>query len=156
MKHLWTTVTTANTVTHDAGQPEWLDLPLTDFVVDATPEIDDLPLVQALDPPWLLQSRWLLDEIDVGRPLLPLVEFRDPLGFTLYDEAVTLIDTEGAFTPREFSTVPVMFTLNWRHVWYSVPGVYTFNARWTGSPANREAGQSSIIITDPEDGVNDE
>ncbi len=123
MRHLWTTVTTENTVTHDAGEPEWLDLPLTDFVVDATPEIDELPLARELDPPWLLLSRWLIDEIDVGRPLLPLVEFRDPLGFTLYSEVVTLSNTEGAFTPREFTTITVMLTLNWRNVWYIVPGV---------------------------------
>ncbi len=156
MRHLWTTVTTENTVTHDAGEPEWLDLPLTDFVVDATPEIDELPLVRELDPPWLLLSRWLIDEIDVGRPLLPLVEFRDPLGFTLYSEVVTLDRSEEGIAPREFTTVPLMLTLNWRHVWYTVPGVYTFSVRWAGSPATREAGQTSLIISDLEDGVDDE
>lgn len=156
MRHLWTTVTTENTVTHDAGEPEWLDLPLTDFVVDATPEIDELPLVRELDPPWLLLSRWLIDEINVGRPLLPLVEFRDPLGFTLYSEVATLDSSEEGIAPRGFTTVPLMLTLNWRHVWYTVPGVYMFSVRWTGSPATREAGQASLIISDLEDGVDDE
>lgn len=156
MRHLWTTVTTANTVTHDAGEPEWLDLPLTDFVVGAAPEIDELPLVQELDTPWLLQSRWLIDENDVGRPLLPVLEFRDPLGFTLHDEAVTLANSEGAFIPHEFTTVPIMLTLNWPQLWYTVPGAYTIIVRWTGSPATRESGKCSIILAELEDGVSDE
>ena len=156
MRHLWTTVTTENTVTHDAGEPEWLDLPLNDFVVHSTPDIEELPLVQELNPPWLLQSRWLLDEVDVGRALLPIVEFRDPLGITLYNEVVTLNNSEEAFIPQEFTTVPTMLTLNWRHVWYTVAGVYTIIVRWAGSRATREAGQFSVIIGESEDGVNDE
>ena len=156
MRHLWTTVTTEDTVTHDAGEPEWLDLPLNDFVVDATPDIEELPLIQELDPPWQLKSRWLIDEIDVGRPLLPIVEFRDPLGITLYNDVPTLSNSEGAFTPQEFTTVPTMLSLKWRHIWYTVPGVYTIIVRWVGSPATREAGQFSIIVVESEDGVNDE
>lgn len=156
MRHLWTTVTTENTVTHDAGEPEWLDLPLTDFVVHVVPDFDEIPLVQELDPPWLLQSKWLIDEIDVGHELLPLVEFRDPLGITLYNEIVSVNNSEDAFNPREFTTVPTMLTLNWAHVWYTVPGMYTIIVRWVGSPAARESGQFSMIITESELGVNDE
>ena len=63
MKHIWTTITTHNTVTHDAGAPEWLDLPLSDFVVDVSPDIEELPFLQELDPPWLIQSKWLIDEL---------------------------------------------------------------------------------------------
>lgn len=155
VRHLWTTVTTEDTVTHDAGAPEWLDLPLKDFVVNATPDIEELPLSQELDPPWLLQSRWLIDEIDVGRPLLPIVEFRDPLGITLYNDVPTLDTSEEAFTPQEFTTVPMMLDLRWRHVWYTVPGVYTFIVRWAGSPATRETGQFCIIMTESDNGGSD-
>ena len=31
MQHLWTAATTTDTVTHDAGEPEWLDLPITGY-----------------------------------------------------------------------------------------------------------------------------
>ena len=139
-------MTTANTVTHDAGEPEWLDLPLTDFVVDATPEIDELPLVQELDPPWLLQSKWLTDEIDLGRPVIPIVEFRDPLGFTLMNETLSQTDSEQVFVPTESTTVPWVVVLPLDHLWYTVAGVYTFIVRWIGSPATRESGRFSILI----------
>ena len=156
MRHLWTTVTTEDTVTHDAGAPEWLDLPLRDFVVRATPDFEDLPLEQELDPPWLLQSKWLIDEIDVGCPLMPVVEFRDPLGITLYNEMPSLNTSEEAYTPQELTSVPMMLDLWWRHIWYTVPGAYAFIVRWVGSRATREAGQVSIIMTESNNGGNDE
>ena len=156
MRHLWTTATTENTVTHDAGAPEWLDLPLEEFVVHATPDLDELPMIQELDPPWLLQSRWLIDEIDVGRSLLPIVEFRDPLGITLYNGVPTFDISEEVFTPQAFTTVPMMLSLKWGYVWYTVPGAYTFIVRWVGSPATRETGQFSMIMTESNSGGNDE
>ena len=156
MRHLWTTATTENTVTHDAGAPEWLDLPLKDFVVHATPDIEELPLVQELDPPWWLQSKWLIDEIDVGCPLMPIVEFRDPLGFTLYNEPLTEDSSEEVFIPQEYTTVPLLMVLPLKYTWYTVPGVYTFIVRWVGSRATREAGHFSIIMTESNSGGNDE
>ncbi len=156
MKHIWTTITTHNTVTHDAGAPEWLDLPLSDFVVDVSPDIEELPFLQELDPPWLIQSRWLIEDIDVGRPLLPILEFRDPLGFTLFNEVQMLDGAADAFTLQESSNVSTMLMLDWRHVWYTVPGAYEIIVRWAGSPATRESGQFSIIITEPEGGGNNE
>ena len=156
MKHIWTTITTHNTITHDAGEPEWLDLPLSDFVLDVSPDVEELPFLQELDPPWLIQSRWLIEEIDVGRPLLPILELRDPLGFTLFNEVQMLDGAAGAFTLHESSNVSTMLVLDWRHVWYTVPGAYEFIVRWAGSPATRESGQFSIIITEPEGGGNNE
>ena len=156
MKHIWTTITTYNTVTHDAGAPEWLDLPVSDFVVDVSPDIEELPFLQELDPPWLIQSKWLIDEIDMGRPLLPILEFRDPLGITLYNEVQTLNNSASLFIPQEFTAVPITLTVNWGQLWYTVAGVYEIIVRWAGSPVTRESGQFSIIITEPEGGGNDE
>ena len=147
MRHLWTTVTTHETVTHDAGAPEWLDLPLSDFVVQSTPEPEQLPLIQELDPAWLLQSRWLIDEVDVGLHLVPIVEFRDPVGITLYNEALS---------PQELSSEPVRIDLPWERTWYTFPGAYTFIVRWVGSSASRDSGRFSLIMTEPMSGGSDE
>lgn len=148
MRHLWTTVTTEHTVTHDSGEPEWLDLPLDDFVLPASANLDTLPMEFKLDPAWLILSKWLIDEIDVGRPLIPILEIRDPLGVTLYNQAPALSGFSDAVIPREFSTVPIVLNLSWLYIWYTVPGLYSFIVRWTGSPASREAGRFSMNITD--------
>jgi len=147
VRHLWTMVTTERTVTQDAGEPEWLDLPLEDFVVPASLDAVERPAELMLDPSWLIQSKWLLDEVDVGRPLMPIVEFRDPLGVTLYSGVPALGGFEDAIIPREFSAVPIMLDLSWIYIWYTVPGPYTFIVRWTGSPATRDTGQFSMNIT---------
>lgn len=156
MRHLWTTVTTERTVTADAGEPEWLDLPLEDFVLPASKDLDERPAEITLDPAWLILSKWLLDEIDVGLPLIPVVEYRDPLGVTLYNQVPTLSGFEGSVIAREFSTVPIELNLSWLYIWYTVPGVDTFNVRWTGSPATREVGQFSMQISDLGSGASHE
>lgn len=86
MRHLWTTVTTEQTVTHDAVEPEWLDLPLDDSVIPSTPDVEKLPVLHELDPPWQIRSKWMMDEGDIGYLRVPLVEYRDPLGVTLFQE----------------------------------------------------------------------
>ena len=101
MRHLWTTVTTEHTVTHDAGEPEWLDLPL------------------------------------------------DDLGFTLYNEEIKLGSAEEFYMPLDFTSEPVFAIHRLDQLWYTLPGLYTFNVRWMGSPACREVGQFSMIISDP-------
>lgn len=156
MRHLWTMVTTVNTVTSDAGEAEWLDLPLSDFVLPASVDLDSLPVEYELDPAWLILSKWMLDEVDVGRPLLPIVEFRDPLGVTLYNRPPALSSFNDSVIAREFSTVPIMLDLSWISIWYTVPGPYTFIVRWTGSPATRETGQFSMNITDFRSGASHE
>ena len=148
MRHLWTTVTTEHTVTHDAGEPEWLDLPLDDFVVPSTPDVEEFPLIQELDPPWRLQSKWLMDDLDAGFALVPTVEFRDPLGFTLYNEEINLGTSEEFYMPLEFTSEPVFAIHRLDQLWYTLPGLYTFIVRWIGSPACREVGQFSMIISD--------
>lgn len=144
MRHLWTMVTTVNTVTSDAGEPEWLDLPLEDFVLPAAPEVEELPLEQQLDPAWLIQSRWIMEEFDVGNPFIPIVEFRDPLGITLYDELLT----QDEIVPQDFSTDRVVLSVVWDHIWYTVPGVYILLVRWAGPRTTGEDGRFSLKITD--------
>lgn len=149
MRHLWTMVTTVNTVTSDAGEAEWLDLPLTDFVLPESLNLDERPVELNLDPAWLILSKWLLDEVDVGFPLIPIVEIRDPCGYTLFNEIPALSSFEGAFIPREFSITPILLDVMWSHLMYTRGGVYTFIVRWTGSPATRDAGQFSLTIAEP-------
>ena len=156
MRHLWTMVTTVNTVTSDAGAPEWLDLPLTDFVLPASIDVDSLPVEFELNPAWLILSNWMLDEVDVGRPLMPNVEIRDPLGVTLYNAAPALSSFGNVVTPLEFSTIPLLLDLSWIYMWYTVPGTYTFFIRWTGSRATRETGKFALNITDLGSGASHE
>jgi len=109
--------------------------------------LDALPVEYELDPAWLIQSKWMVDAVDVRRPLMPNVEIRDPLGITLYNEAPALSSFENAIIPHEYTAVPILLELSWSYLWYTVPGPYTFIVRWTGSHACRETGQFSMNIT---------
>lgn len=146
MRHLWTTVTTEHTITHDAGEPEWLDLPLDDFVVPSTPDVEELPVLFELDPPWQLRSKWMMDEGDIGYLLVPLVEFRDPLGVTLFQEEATLERAEELQYLLTVTTEAYMVGHRFRDLWYTLPGLYTLFVRWVGSPATRETGRLSLFI----------
>lgn len=146
MRHLWTTVTTERTVTQDAGEPEWLDLPLEDFVVPRAPDVDELPALYELDPPWQLRSKWMMDEGDIGYLLVPLVEYRDPLGVTLFQGEATFDRSEELQYPHTVTVESYMAEHRFRNLWYTLPGLYTFIVRWVGSPATRETGQFSLLI----------
>jgi len=154
VRHLWTMLTTVQTVTPDAGEPEWLDLPLSDFVLPESLNRDQGPVELTLDPAWLILSNWLLDEADVGRPMMPNVEIRDPLGVTLYNAAPTLNWFGNVIVSPEFTTVPILLDLSWKYMWYTVSGSYTFIVRWTGSRATRETGKFSLNIADSRSGAN--
>lgn len=156
MRHLWTTVTTEHTVSHDAGEPEWLDLPMSDYVLPTSANLHALPLEHQLDPAWLIRSKWMIDEVDVGVPLAPIIEYRDPLGVTLYNQVPNLSSFEDAVISREYTTVPIVLDLSWTYIWYTVPGLYTFIIRWTGSRATRETGQFALNITDLGSGASHE
>ena len=152
MQHLWTTATTMKTVTYDAGQPEWLDLPITGYTVRASPG-DDTLAEERLDPAWLLRSNWLPDEADIGRRLEPFVEFIDPLGEILFADTPETVDESELYSPQPFSIAPMTLNLPWIYVWYTVPGAYTFTVRWVGSRATREVGRFSLMIEHLEGGA---
>ncbi len=146
MRHLWTMVTTENTVTSDAGAPEWLDLPLEDFIVTSMPDVDELPFLYELDSPWQLRSKWMMDEGDIGYLLVPLVEYRDPLGVTLFQEEATLDRSDELQFPQTLISESYMVEQEFPELWYTLPELYTFVIRWVGSPATREIGQFSLLI----------
>ena len=151
MQHLWTAITTMDTVTHDAGGPEWLDLPITGYIVRARLG-EETPVEEKLEPAWLLQSSWLPDETDIGRNLIPFVEFIDPLGEILFADTPETVDEGEVYSPQAFSSVPMTFDLPWEVVWYTVPGAYTFTVRWSGSRTTREVGRFSLIMEHLEGG----
>lgn len=146
VRHLWTTVTTERTVTHDAGEPEWLDLPLDDFVVPRAPDVDELPAIYEPEPAWQLRSKWMMDEGDIGYLLVPLVEYRDPLGVTLFQEEAEFERSDELQFPQNLTSQPYMVGQKFHELWYTLPGLYTFIVRWVGSPATRETGQFSLLI----------
>ena len=139
-------MTTERTVTHDAGEPEWLDLPLSDFVVPSPLEDDELPVLRELDPAWQLRSKWMMDEGDIGYMLVPLVEFRDPLGVTLFQEEASLERSEELQFPLTLTAESYIVNQKIPDLLYTLPGLYTFIVRWVGSPATRETGRFSLLI----------
>jgi hypothetical protein len=129
---------------------------MDDFVIASTPDIEAMPILYELDTPWQLRSKWVMDELDVGFALAPTVEYRDPLGFTLYNDEIMLNDTEEFYMPLELTAEPIFAAHRIKQLWYSLPGLYTFIVRWLGSPATREVGRFSMMITDPSFGGYDE
>ena len=151
MQHLWTAATTTDTVTHDAGEPEWLDLPITGYTVRAKFG-EDMIAEERLDPPWQLRSRWLPDETDLGRQLEPFAEFIDPLGEILFADTPEREAGRDVYSPLVLNIVPFTLELPWEYVWYTVPGAYTFTVRWVGSRTTREVGRFSLMMEHLEGG----
>ncbi len=155
MQHRWTTASTMNTVTHDAGGPEWLDLPIAGYTVGVGLD-EDMPVEERLDPAWLLQSICLPDETDIGRRLEPFVEFIDPLGQILFADTPEKEDDGELYAPQESGFTPLTLMLPWEYIWYTVPGAYTFTVRWNGRRTTREIGRFPLILTGLEGGARDE
>lgn len=89
MLHLWSLATWNLEVTHDAGQPEWLDTPITSWTIenleaDAANAFDGEKWTVRLPQPMNLITAWFTDErcdqlylscIDPrGRTLMRIVE----------------------------------------------------------------------------------
>ena len=144
MSRLWTTVTSEQTITHDAGEPEWLDLPLEDHALRAPSLSDDLPLLRRLDPTWLVRSKWMMDEGDIGHLVMPLVEYRDPLGVTLYQEEAVFERSEVLQFPRSLTTEPYMANENFRNLRYAILGLYTL-CRSLGRQSSHERNRTFFI-----------
>ena len=147
MRHLWTVVTTANTVTHDAGVPEWLDVPASQFIVPPPSTETDVMEVE-LNPTWYLATSWAVEADDIGRQLYVAVRYFDPGNRLLH--AVPLMPSNGEvyFTPEPDmvgSDVPI--TAEWGSIWYTEPGRYTFEIQWLNSLATREVGRFSVMLT---------
>ena len=108
MRHLWTTATSEQTVTHDAGEPEWLDLPVQGYVFRGELP-DERPAVQALNPKWLLLTCWQFELDDVGKRLYADMFIKDPNGNVLLASPLDPPDDEDYLSTNEYAPEPFIY-----------------------------------------------
>ncbi len=120
MLHLWSVATWELEVTHDAGQPEWIDAPVTDWNIGNVESSDESffdgeKWTVRLPQPLHLFTAWHMDE-----PCDQLyVTCIDPRGNTL---ARLLQDiTYGDHIPRIH-----LASIALNHLWYTEDGFYAF------------------------------
>ena len=145
MRHLWTTATSEQTITHDAGEPEWLDLPVQGFVLRGElPE--ERPFMQALIPKWQVLTCWQMDLDDVAKNLYANMLLRDPVGNVLLAGPLDYRDDKDFFSENEYYPDPIIMPIELESIAYTIDGVYTFRIEWAGSYATRDIGEFSLYI----------
>ena len=145
MRHLWTTATTGHTVTHDAGEPEWLDLPVQGFVIEGDLP-DERPVVKELNPPWHVLTCWQLEPEDVGQALFADLEIRGPTNFMLHFTPLKMPDGGEFLYVDVFRPTTLILPYELDEIMYTVDGVYTVTVEWTGSVATRDRGEFALHI----------
>jgi len=118
--HLWSVATWNLEVTHDAGQPEWLDAPVTSWTIEslessAEHSFDGEKWTVILPQPLNLLTAWHMDE--------PCDQ--------LY---LTCIDPRGKTLIRLLEEIPYrddiprihLASIALSHLWYTENGFYTF------------------------------
>ncbi len=150
MRHLWTTATSEQTVTHDAGEPEWLDLPVQGYVFRGELP-DERPAVQALNPKWLLLTCWQFELDDVGKRLYADMFFKDPNGNVLLASPLDPPDDEDYLSTNEYAPEPFILPIELEEIGYTIDGVYTYRIEWSGSSATRDIGEFSLYISHKEE-----
>lgn len=147
MRHLWTVVTSADTFTHDAGAPEWLDIPGSEYLVPS-PNGETNAMEVPLDPIWYVASTWVVDEDDIGRQLFIVVRYFDPGNRMLYAAPLERRNGEVHFSPEPgMDGTYIPLTVQFPSIWYTEPGRYTFEVQCLDSLATLELGRFSVMLT---------
>ena len=120
MQHLWSVATWDSTITHDAGMPEWIDRPLTEWKFDSRDLIGGNPFDGtkcAIQLPQTLHlvTAWYMDELCEDLYLTCI----DPRGITLYRDLLEQKFQESIPTIK-IAGIPLT------RLWYTVDGTYTF------------------------------
>ena len=120
MLHLWSLATWGVHITHDAGMPEWIDQPVTNWVIENLTLSDEsfsdggkwtLRLPATLH----LLTAWWMDEYCEDLYITCI----DPNGITLHRSLIEQEFQENI--PRiHVANIPLS------HLWYTVDGFYTF------------------------------
>ena len=156
MRHLWTALTTADTFTHDAGAPEWMDVP-HGWIDIPTRDAETNVVKVELDPIWYVATSWVVDAADIGRQLFVVVRYFDPGNKMLYAVPMTQPNGEVYFTPElGMDGNIVRISAPWESIWYTEPGRYTFEVLWLGNLATREVGRFSILLRSLNEDEDDE
>ena len=120
MLHLWSLATTGTHITHDAGMPEWIDKPITEWVIEDLSEnnghsYDGNKWMIRLPQTLHLLTAWYVDEVCEHLYFTCI----DPNGITLHRDLLDRAVLENI--PRtNIAGIPLS------HLWYTVNGFYTF------------------------------
>ena len=120
MLHLWSLATTGTHITPDAGMPEWIDKPITEWIIEDLSEsnghtYDGDKWIIRLPQTLHLLTAWYVDEICEHLFFTCI----DPNGITLYREILDREMLEDI--PRtNIAGIPLS------HLWYTENGFYTF------------------------------
>lgn len=120
MLHLWSVATWNLEVTQDAGQPEWLDTPITSWTIEslessAGNSFDGEKWTVRLSKPLHLLTAWHMDE--------PC----DQLYLTCIDpRGKTLMRLFQDIEPRDDISRILLTSIALPHLWYTEDGLYEF------------------------------
>lgn len=146
MLHLWSLATWNLDVTHDAGNPEWIDAPVTNWNVDnlatgAGNTFDGEKWSIRLPQPLHLLTAWYMDEICEHL----YVTCIDPRGITLL-KLLNEIEVQEDLPRIHLVGLPLS------HLWYTVDGFYTFTfAYFYGGLPYQHFGSFRMLLMQEED-----
>lgn len=120
MLHLWSLATWNMEITHDAGGPEWIDAPLTNYRLGRLDtggphSFDGEMWTVRLPQPLHLLTAWHMDEYCEHLYLTCI----DPRGITLR-KILREVEVQEDLPKTHLTGLPL------NHLWYTVDGAYTF------------------------------
>lgn len=124
MQHLWSLATWNLEITHDAGEPEWIDTPVTRLALEdiVTPEqsrFDGEKWIVPLLKPLNLLTAWYMDELCEHL----YVTCIDPRGITVH-KLLHELDVQEDLPKTHLTGIPLT------DLWYTVDGFYTFTVAY--------------------------
>jgi len=118
--HLWSLATWGLDITHDAGTPEWIDTPVTNYTIDNLSasgghSFDGEKWTIRLPKTLQLLTAWYMDELCEHLYFTCI----DPNGITLY-RLLDELEVQEHIPRLHVHGMPLT------HLWYTVDGFYTF------------------------------
>ena len=124
MLHLWSLATWNLEVTHDAGNPEWIDTPVTNWKFESLAAneaqfFDGEKWTIRLPQPLNQLTAWYMDEVCEHLFMTCI----DPRGITLH-KLLNEVEVQEDIPKIHLAGIPLS------HSWNTVNGFYTFTFAW--------------------------
>lgn len=145
MLHLWSLATWNLEVTHDAGNPEWIDTPVTNWKFESLAAneaqfFDGEKWTIRLPQPLNLLTAWYMDEVCEHLFMTCI----DPRGITLH-KLLNEVEVQEDIPKIHLAGIPLS------HLWYIVNGFYTFTFAWFyGGWPYQHAGSFRMLLMQEE------
>lgn len=142
MLHLWSMATWGLQITHDAGMPEWIDMPVTNWTIanlssNEGHSFDGEKWTIRLPETLHLLSAWYMDELCEHL----YISCIDPRGITL-QKILDELEVQENLPRIHIAGIPLT------HLWYTVDGFYTFTfAYFYGGLPYQHYGSFRIMLT---------